>query len=182
MKPILNRMKQRKLNGEMVFASLFPLFPPVQIRRHSLFVDMLNDILKAAPEYWVVRGVGTGYALGPASLGEFNGGVARSSWRSGSAIRARMVADEKVDLKAVCFALFIYAVGFSGRGFFGGLNRASVKLVLVHYPLRVGFVGDRDGRACFSKGFSACIGAGALTQTAMMGTARSSSSQTRIGI
>ena len=78
-------------------------------------------------------------------------------------------------LKAVCFALFIYSVGFkSGPEFFGGLNRSSLKLVLSSVvqclvALAAIFV---LARACsFGKGFAAGLGSGALTQTAMLGTA-----------
>ena len=87
-------------------------------------------------------------------------------------------------LKAVCFALFIYAVGFkSGPEFFGGLNRASVKLVLssIVHCVSALLVIVVVAKVCgFSKGFSAGIGAGALTQTAMMGTA--GDALTRLGL
>src|SRR4029077_6134075 len=124
-----------------------------------------------------------GQALGRVKLGSFSlGGVA------GSLIMALLLGHLDVSwpdaLKAVFFALFIYAVGFkSGPEFFGGLNRSSLKLVLssvvqcVVALLLILVVAKVCG---FSKGFSAGIGAGALTQTAMMGTA--GDALTRLGL
>jgi aspartate-alanine antiporter len=78
-------------------------------------------------------------------------------------------------LKALCFALFIYSVGFkSGPEFFGGLNRSSLKLVISAAVQAVTALIATliVARFCgFTKGFAAGIGAGALTETAMMGTA-----------
>ena len=87
-------------------------------------------------------------------------------------------------LKAVCFALFIYSVGFkSGPEFFGGLNRSSFKLVLssvvqcVTALVALLVIAHVCG---FGKGYAAGIGAGALTATAMMGTA--GDALTRLGL
>ena len=78
-------------------------------------------------------------------------------------------------LKAVCFALFIYSVGFkSGPEFFGGLNRSSIKLVLSSVVQCVAALVTLlvIAHLCgFGKGYAAGIGAAALTATAMMGTA-----------
>jgi aspartate-alanine antiporter len=138
-------------------------------------MDSLNPILKAAPELALFATLALGHALGQIKLGRFSlGGVA------GSLVVAlaigewtRVVLPET--LKAVCFSLFIYAVGFkSGPEFFGGLNRASIKLVLssivqcVVALMAIVAVARLWG---FGKGYSAGIGAGSLTATAMMGTA-----------
>jgi aspartate-alanine antiporter len=78
-------------------------------------------------------------------------------------------------LKAVCFALFIYSIGFkSGPEFFGGLNRSSIKLVLssvVHCLVCLIIILLVTHLCGFDKGYAAGVGSGALTQTAMMGTA-----------
>ena len=146
-------------------------------------MDMLNQILKAAPEIALFAALALGHALGRVKLGSFSlGGVA------GSLIVALGIGQLGVTLpdalKAVCFALFIYAVGFkSGPEFFGGLNRASVKLVLssIVHCVSALLVIVVVAKVCgFSKGFSAGIGAGALTQTAMMGTA--GDALTRLGL
>ena len=146
-------------------------------------MDMLNQILKAAPEIALFAALALGHALGRVKLGSFSfGGVA------GSLIVALGIGQFGVTLpdalKAVCFALFIYAVGFkSGPEFFGGLNRASVKLVLssIIHCVSALLVIVVVAKVCgFGKGFSAGIGAGALTQTAMMGTA--GDALTRLGL
>src|SRR6516162_7035529 len=93
-------------------------------------MDWLNNILKSVPEVALFASLFLGYALGRVKVKGFSlGGVA------GSLIVALVIGQIGVDLpdalKAVCFALFIYAVGFkSGPEFFGGLNRSSLKLVL----------------------------------------------------
>lgn len=131
-------------------------------------------LLQAAPELALFAALALGHALGRVRLGGFSlGGVA------GSLLVALVIGQSGVvlpeALRTVCFALFIYSVGFkSGPEFFGGLNRASLKLVLfsvvqcvVALLLIVGLA-----RACgLTQGFAAGVGAGALTQTAMMGTA-----------
>jgi putative transport protein len=138
-------------------------------------VDLSSYILKAAPEVILFAALALGHAVGRIKLGNFSlGGVA------GSLIIALLLGQlTRVELpdalKAVCFALFIYAVGFkSGPEFFGGLNRSSLKLVAssVVQCLCAALVVILIARLCsFGKGFAAGIGAGALTQTAMMGTA-----------
>ena len=137
-------------------------------------MDTLKLILKAAPEIALFAALFLGCALGKVKIKGFSlGGVA------GSLIVALVIGQLDVTLpdalKAVCFALFIYAVGFkSGPEFFGGLNRSSFKLVLSSVVQCVAALVALlvIARVCgFGKGFAAGIGAGALTATAMMGTA-----------
>ena len=93
-------------------------------------MELLKQILKSAPEIALFTALFLGCALGRVKIKGFSlGGVA------GSLIVALVIGQLDVTLpdalKAVCFALFIYAVGFkSGPEFFGGLNRSSFKLVL----------------------------------------------------
>ena len=137
-------------------------------------MELLNNIFKSAPEIALFLALLLGHALGRLQFKGFSlGGVA------GSLIVALLIGQSGVDLpdalKAVCFALFIYSVGFkSGPEFFGQLNRSSVKLALSSVfqcvvALIVLLVIARVFG--FGKGFAAGIGSGALTQTAMMGTA-----------
>src|SRR6185369_4602628 len=137
-------------------------------------MDWTHYVLKAAPEIALFAALALGQALGRVKLGRFSlGGVA------GSLIVALVLGQFGVTLpdalKAVCFALFIYSVGFkSGPEFFGGLNRSSLKLVMSSVvQCVVALIGIIVvAKVCgFGKGFSAGIGAGALTQTAMMGMA-----------
>ncbi len=137
-------------------------------------MDMIRHILKSNPEIALFVSLFFGYALGKVKIKGFSlGGVA------GSLIVALVIGQLNVEvpesLKAVCFALFIYSVGFkSGPEFFGGLNRSSLKLVIssivqcVSALVAVVVIAKLWG---FGKGFAAGIGSGALTQTAMMGTA-----------
>ncbi len=137
-------------------------------------MDLIRHILKSNPEIALFVSLFFGYALGKVKIKGFSlGGVA------GSLIVALVIGQLNVDLpeplKAVCFALFIYSVGFkSGPEFFGGLNRSSLKLVIssvvqcVTALITVVVIAKLWG---FGKGFATGIGSGALTQTAMMGTA-----------
>jgi aspartate-alanine antiporter len=138
-------------------------------------MNILDQVLKAAPEVMLFASLALGHLVGRIKFGSFSlGGVA------GSLIVALVVGQltgvvMPEAVKAVCFALFIYAVGFrSGPEFFGGLNRSSLKLVLssVLHCIAALIMVLVIARVCgFSKGYAAGIGAGALTQTAMLGTA-----------
>jgi len=143
----------------------------------------LNHIFKSAPEVALFAALFLGHLLGRVKVKGFSlGGVA------GSLIVALVIGQMDIALpdalKAVCFALFIYAVGFrSGPEFFGGLNRSSIKLVVssVVHCLSALVVVLIIAHLCgFGKGFTAGLGAGALTQTAMMGTA--GDALTRMGL
>lgn len=148
-------------------------------------MDWTSTILKAAPEIALFAALALGHALGRLKLGSFSlGGVA------GSLIVALVIGQVTGvvmpdALKAVCFALFIYAVGFkSGPEFFGGLNRSSLKLVASSVVQCVAalIMVIVIARVCdFGKGFGAGIGAGALTQTAMLGTAGDAVSRLGLG-
>jgi len=138
-------------------------------------MEALTHLMKAAPEIALFAALALGQALGRVRLGNFSlGGVAGSLVVAlGIGLATGVVLPDA--LKAVCFTLFIYAVGFkSGPEFFGGLNRASLKLVIfaVIQCVTALVVIVLLARFCdFNQGFAAGIGAGALTQTAMLGTA-----------
>lgn len=137
-------------------------------------MDFLKHILNAVPEIALFASLFFGYALGRVKIMGFSlGGVA------GSLIVALIIGQLDVSLpdalKMVCFALFIYSIGFSsGPEFFGGLNRSSIKLVIsavvqsVTALIATLVVAHLYG---FGKGYAAGVGAGALSQTATMGTA-----------
>jgi aspartate-alanine antiporter len=148
-------------------------------------MDILSHILKATPEIALFVALALGHALGRVKFGSFSlGGVAGSLLVAlGVGLLTGVVLPDA--LKAVCFALFIYAVGFkSGPEFFGGLNRASLKLVLssvIHCAVALLLI-VLVARVCgFGKGFAAGIGAGALTQTAMLGTAGDALTRLKLG-
>ncbi len=146
-------------------------------------MELLKQILKSAPEIALFAALFLGCTLGRVKFKGFSlGGVA------GSLIVALVIGQLDITLpdalKAVCFALFIYSVGFkSGPEFFGGLNRSSFKLVLSSVVQCVTALVSLlvIARICgFGKGYAAGIGAGALTATAMMGTA--GDALTRLGL
>jgi len=137
-------------------------------------MDLVHNILKSAPEIALFVALFFGHLLGRVKFKGFSlGGVA------GSLLVALVIGQLGVALpealKAVCFALFIYAIGFkSGPEFFGGLNRSSIKLVIsaVVQSVAALVIVLVVARVCgFGKGYAAGIGAGALTETATMGTA-----------
>ncbi len=143
----------------------------------------LHQIFTSVPEVALFIALFAGHLLGRVKVKGFSlGGVA------GSLIAALLLGQLDIPLpnplKAVFFALFIYAVGFkSGPEFFGGLNRSSIKLVISSVVQCVAalIVLLVIARMCgFGKGFAAGIGSGALTQTAMMGTA--GGALTRLGL
>jgi len=136
-------------------------------------MDLVHYILRAAPEIALFVALALGQLLGRVNFGRFRlGGVA------GSLIVALLIGQLGVTLpdalKSVCFALFIYSVGFkSGPEFFGKLDRSSAKLVIsavVHCLVAlVAIVGL--AKVCgLDPGFAVGLGAGSLTQTAMLGT------------
>lgn len=138
-------------------------------------MDWAACILKAAPETALFAALALGHALGKVKLGSFTlGGVAGSLLVA--LVLGQLTGVVLPDaVKAVCFALFIYAVGFkSGPDFFGGLKKSSLKLVFssVAQCLAALITVLTVAKVCnLSKGFSVGLGAGALTQTAMLGTA-----------
>src|SRR5271169_2823177 len=146
-------------------------------------MESIKNVLNSAPEIALFASLFLGCVLGRIKIKGFSlGGVA------GSLIVALVIGQLDVTLpdalKAVCFALFIYSVGYkSGPEFFGGLNRSSIKLVLSSVVQCVSALVALlvIARICgFGKGYAAGIGAGALTATAMMGTA--GDALTRLGL
>ena len=137
-------------------------------------MDWLHYILNGAPEIALFAALALGHGLGRLKFGNFSLGGVAGSLLVGLVIGQLTGVVMPEALKAVCFALFIYSVGFkSGPEFFGGLNRSSLKLVLFSVvqclaALATIFVLARVCR--FGKGFAAGLGAGALTQTAKLGT------------
>ena len=139
-------------------------------------MDALLHAFRENPEIAIFLSIALGTLIGKVKFGKFHLGTVAGSLLMGLII-GQIGIDVPPMLKAVFFALFIYAVGFkSGPGFFGSLNKETLKLVLLSVILCV------TGLVCIlianhflslDAGFSAGLGAGALTDTAMMGTASS---------
>jgi len=139
-------------------------------------LDFVLHALRANPEIAIFLAIASGTMIGRIRLGKFHLGTVAGSLLMGLVI-GQIGIEEPHLLKAVFFALFIYAVGFkSGPGFFGSLNINTLKLVLFSIVLCVTglltilLMNKLFG---FDAGFAAGLGAGALTDTAMMGTASS---------
>ncbi|MGO1076221.1 aspartate-alanine antiporter [Inquilinus sp. CA228] len=137
-------------------------------------MEILHNLFKASPEAALFLSLAIGYAVGKIQFGRFQfGGVA------GSLIAAVLISQVGVTIdpgiKAVAFALFIYAVGFeSGPQFFNSLNRSALREIamavfLAATALVTVIVCARIGG--LDKGLAAGIAAGGLTQSAIIGTA-----------
>jgi len=134
------------------------------------------DIFRQSPEIALFLSLALGYSVGKIQFGKFQlGGVA------GSLLAAVLISQFGVQIdngiKAVLFALFIYAVGFeSGPQFFRSLGRHSIREIVMAAVLAgSGLVTVIVLAKIFGldKGIAAGIAAGGLTQSAIIGTAGS---------
>ena len=139
-------------------------------------MDFLRSIFHQAPEIALFAALALGYWVGKFRFGSFQlGGVA------GSLLAAVLISQVGVTIdsgiKAVLFALFIYAVGFeSGPQFFRSLGRQSVKEILMAVVVAIsGLITVVVIARVFhlDKGLAAGMAAGGLTQSAIIGTAGS---------
>ncbi|MDM0012518.1 aspartate-alanine antiporter [Variovorax sp. J22P168] len=137
-------------------------------------MEWLHELFKRSPEMALFLSLAVGYWIGKFKFGKFQlGGVA------GSLLAAVVVSQVGVQIdngvKAVLFALFIYAVGFeSGPQFFSSLGKRSIKeIVLAAVMALTGLATVIVMAKLFSldKGLAAGIAAGGLTQSAIIGTA-----------
>jgi aspartate-alanine antiporter len=115
-----------------------------------------------------------GYFIGQINFGKFQlGGV------GGSLLAAVVISQAGVSIdngvKAVMFAVFIYAVGYdSGPGFFNSLNRKTLREIAMALFLAISAL--ITVLICakifhLNKGLAAGLAGGALTQSAIIGTA-----------
>ncbi len=137
-------------------------------------MEWLHDIFQKSPESALFLSLAVGYAIGKITFGRFQlGGVA------GSLLAAVLISQVGVQIdngvKAVMFAVFIYAVGYeSGPQFFNSLNRSSLREIAMAVFMAVcglatvvvlAKIFDLD------KGIAAGLAAGGMTQSAIIGTA-----------
>ncbi|TFZ50713.1 aspartate-alanine antiporter [Serratia proteamaculans] len=134
----------------------------------------LHDLFHKSPEIALFLSIAAGYYLGKIKFGKFQlGGVA------GSLLVAVLVSQVGVQIdpgvKSVMFALFIYAVGYeSGPDFFRSLGKQSIKEIILAAVLAItGLITVVVLARMFGldKGLAAGVAAGALTQSAIIGTA-----------
>ncbi|KVD73018.1 aspartate-alanine antiporter [Burkholderia sp. ABCPW 14] len=137
-------------------------------------MDWLHNIFHKSPEVALFLSLAVGYFIGQINFGKFQlGGV------GGSLLAAVVISQVGVSIdngvKAVMFAVFIYAVGYdSGPGFFNSLNRKTLREIAMASFLAVSALFTVVVCAKLfhlNKGLAAGLAGGALTQSAIIGTA-----------
>ncbi|OLU30614.1 aspartate-alanine antiporter [Pseudomonas sp. PA27(2017)] len=137
-------------------------------------MEYLQQVLNQSPELALFLSLAVGYWLGGIQFGKFQlGGVA------GSLLAAVVISQVGVSIdngiKAVLFALFIYAVGFeSGPQFFRSLGRHSLREIVLAALMALSGLATVVIAAKLldlDKGLAAGIAAGSMTQSAIIGTA-----------
>ena len=146
-------------------------------------LEFILHALRTDPEIAVFLAIALGVFVGRIHIGSFHLGSVAGALLMGLLI-GQIGLEVPNGLKSVFFVMFIYAVGFkSGPEFFGSLNRGTLKLVLLSVVLcatALGAILLMYSVFDFDAGFTAGLGAGALTDTAIMGTATSAINQLTI--
>jgi putative transport protein len=146
-------------------------------------LEFILHALRTDPEIAVFLAIALGVFIGRIHIGSFHLGSVAGALLMGLLI-GQIGLEVPAGLKSVFFVMFIYAVGFkSGPEFFGSLNRGTLKLVLLSVVLcatALGAILLMYSLFDFDAGFTAGLGAGALTDTAIMGTATSAINQLTI--
>ncbi|WP_144110177.1 aspartate-alanine antiporter [Paraburkholderia sp. BCC1886] len=137
-------------------------------------MDWLHDIFHKSPEIALFLSLAVGYFVGQINFGKFQlGGVGGSLLAAVVISQAGVTIDNGV--KSVMFAVFIYAVGYdSGPGFFNSLNRKTLREIAMAIFLAVSALVTVVVCAKLfhlNKGLAAGLAGGALTQSAIIGTA-----------
>jgi putative transport protein len=136
----------------------------------------ISHVFHRAPEIALFLALGLGYFVGRVRFGPFTLGATAGTLLIGVLIGIMIPGLELSPiLKTVFFALFIYSVGFrTGSQFFRGFDARMISQVVLTLVVTV------SGLVCvviaakllgLDPGMSAGLGAGALTETAIIGTA-----------
>lgn len=133
------------------------------------------SVLKGSPEIAIFLSMAIGYMLGKLKVLP---GVTLGS-TAGTLVAAVIVGQAGVEIsgivKAICFALFIFAVGYrTGPQFFASLNRSMLTQVFLAVVICVcGLIMVLISAKYLhlDKGMAAGLAAGGLTQSAIIGTA-----------
>ena len=137
-------------------------------------MDWIHDLFHKSPEIALFLSLAVGYLIGQINFGKFQlGGVGGSLLAAVVISQAGVTIDSGV--KAVMFAVFIYAVGYdSGPGFFNSLNRKTLREIAMALFLAISALITVIICAKLfhlNKGIAAGLAGGALTQSAIIGTA-----------
>ena len=137
-------------------------------------MEILNQLFTKEPLLALFATIALGYLIGKIKIGSFVLGGVAGTLLVGVVI-GQMNVQIDPGIKAMFFALFIYAVGFQGGPqFFHALNRRSLNQLMSSFVMCV------TGLACvlvaarvfgLDRGMAAGLAAGGLTQSAIIGTA-----------
>lgn len=139
-------------------------------------MSIITSVFHQSAEIALFLSLALGYWIGKFKFGNFQlGGVAGSLLAAVAISQFGIQIDSGI--KAILFALFIYAVGFeSGPQFFRSLGRQSIREILMAAVLALsGLLTVIVIARIFGldKGLAAGLAAGGLTQSAIIGTAGS---------
>ena len=137
-------------------------------------MEWIHQVFTKSPEIALFLSLAVGYFIGQINFGKFQlGGV------GGSLLAAVVISQFGVQIdngvKSVMFAVFIYAVGYdSGPQFFNSLSRKTLREIAMAVFLAVSAL--VTVLVCaklfgLNKGIAAGLAGGALTQSAIIGTA-----------
>ncbi|WP_250463421.1 aspartate-alanine antiporter [Caballeronia sp. GAFFF2] len=137
-------------------------------------MEWLHLVFQKSPETALFLSLAAGYLIGQINFGKFQlGGVGGSLLAAVAISQIGVQIDNGV--KAVMFAVFIYAVGYdSGPQFFNSLNRKTLREIAMAVFLAVSALVTVIVCAKvfgLNKGLAAGLAGGALTQSAIIGTA-----------
>jgi len=142
-------------------------------------------IIKENPEVFVFLAMAGGYALGRVKIKGFGIGTTASVLLVAMALGQSGVAVPAV-LKSIAFALFAFCIGYQvGPQFFGALKKEGVNYLLVSVVVAAAGLATAValGKALhFDKGTTAGLFAGAMTQSAAIGTADGAVDQLAISV
>ena len=137
-------------------------------------MEWIHQVFTKSPEIALFLSLAVGYFIGQINFGKFQlGGV------GGSLLAAVVISQFGVQIdngvKSVMFAIFIYAVGYdSGPQFFNSLSRKTLREIAMAVFLAVSALITVVICAKLfhlNKGLAAGLAGGALTQSAIIGTA-----------
>jgi putative transport protein len=141
-------------------------------------VHAILQLCRQNPSLLLFGALAGGYALGKIKIGTFSLGSTTSVLLVAIVLGAAILGQTRIDLgivKTVSFGMFIFAIGYKvGPDFIGGLKRGGVKYIAVALFFCVAALIIAIGLAKtfgLNKGYGAGLIGGALTQSAVIGTA-----------